>query len=84
MRNETGHKVYRALGYLTGTFDFENARKRPDRFRSQDAGVSNNEATVAGLNMSTSRTAREGRGAPMTLRRPMVYHTSLAPFPRQA
>jgi hypothetical protein len=25
--NETGHKVYRALGYLTERFDFENARE---------------------------------------------------------
>jgi integrase len=47
MRNETGHKVYRALGYLAETFDFENAREAAQTwFRSQDAGVSNNEATI--------------------------------------
>jgi integrase len=48
MRNETGHKVYRALGYLTETFDYERAREAAQTwFRAQDAGVSNVEATVA-------------------------------------
>ena len=61
MRNETGHKVYRALGYLTETFDFENAREAAQTwFRSQDAGVSNNEATVARVCRDRGREKGEG------------------------
>lgn len=48
MRNETGHKVYKALGYITATFGHENAREAALAwFRAQDAGVLSDEATVA-------------------------------------
>jgi len=48
MRNETGHKVYRALGYLSETNDYEKARDAAlEWFRAQDAGVLNAETTVA-------------------------------------
>lgn len=48
MRNETGHKVYRALGYLTDAFDYNQAlAKAQEWFTAQDAGVQNVETTVA-------------------------------------
>jgi site-specific recombinase XerD len=48
MRNETGHKVYKALGYLTERFDYEKARDAAlNWFRAQDAGVLGDDATVA-------------------------------------
>lgn len=48
MRNETGHKVYRALGYLSETNDYERAREAAlEWFKAQDAGVLNAETTVA-------------------------------------
>lgn len=50
MRNETGHKVYKALGYLTATFDYEDARVAAHAwFDAQDAGVSSDEATVGSV-----------------------------------
>src|SRR5438045_2388776 len=48
MRNETGHQVYKALGYLTERFDYEKAREAAlTWFRAQDAGVLGGDATVA-------------------------------------
>jgi hypothetical protein len=41
MRNETGHNVYKALGYAEGSFDFDKAKEA-----AQDAGIVNDEATV--------------------------------------
>jgi integrase len=47
MRNETGHKVYRALGYAEGSFDYDKAKDAAQAwFTAQDAGVVNNEVTV--------------------------------------
>jgi integrase len=47
MRNETGHKIYKALGYLTDAFDHEKARAAAEEwFRSQDAGVEMDIKTV--------------------------------------
>ena len=47
MRNETGHKVYKALGYASATLDYENARDAAlTWFAAQDAGVLNAETTV--------------------------------------
>lgn len=47
MRNETGHKVYRALGYVTPAFDYEKAREAAlSWIAAQDAGVVNVETTV--------------------------------------
>jgi len=47
MRNETGHKVYKALGYVAEVNDYEKARGAAmDWFKAQDAGVLNDEATV--------------------------------------
>jgi integrase len=48
MRNETGHKMYKALGYVSSAFDFEKARERAQGwFTGQDAGVLNDSVTVA-------------------------------------
>jgi integrase len=48
MRNETGHKVYKALGYFTEAFDYEKAREAAlTWFRARDAGVNGDDATVA-------------------------------------
>jgi len=47
MRNETGHKVYKALGYVTANLDYEAAREAAlGWFTAQDAGVLSDEATV--------------------------------------
>ena len=48
MRSETGHKVYRALGFVTGANDYDKARESAlEWFRAQEAGVVNKEVTVA-------------------------------------
>lgn len=48
MRNETGRKTYKALGFATKTFGFEEARKAALKwFEAQDAGLSGGDATVA-------------------------------------
>jgi integrase len=48
MRNETGHKVYKALGYVTPTLDYEAARRAAVTwFQAQDAGVEADDCTVA-------------------------------------
>lgn len=47
MRNETGHKVYKALGYASEAFDWDAAREAALAwFASQDAGVSSDDTTV--------------------------------------
>jgi integrase len=47
MRSETGHKLYKALGYVTGAFDYERAREKAQAwFGGQDAGVLDDAATV--------------------------------------
>ena len=47
MRNETGHKVYKALGYASPALDYEKAREAAlTWFSAQDAGVLNAETTV--------------------------------------
>lgn len=48
MRNETGHKEYKALGYFSDTFDYEKAREVALRwFNQQDAGIVDDVLTVA-------------------------------------
>jgi len=48
MRNETGHKIYRSLGFLTDKFDYEAARQAAlEWFGQQDAGVADAVVTVA-------------------------------------
>ncbi len=48
MRDESGGKVYRALGYLTADLDYEAAREAAERwFRQRDGGVADDKATVA-------------------------------------
>jgi integrase len=48
MRNEVGHKTYKALGFLTKAFGYEEARRAALKwFEAQDAGVSGGDATVA-------------------------------------
>jgi integrase len=48
MRDETGHKVYKALGFVTESLDYEAARTAALAwFTAQDAGVAEGEATVA-------------------------------------
>lgn len=48
MRNETGHKVYKALGYCSDAFDYEAARVAAvNWFGQQDAGVADDVVTVA-------------------------------------
>src|SRR5471032_3008646 len=47
MRNETGHKKYKALGYVSAVLDYEKARAAATTwFEGQDAGVLNAETTV--------------------------------------
>src|SRR5262249_27233072 len=48
MRNETGHKIYKALGYDTDSFGYEQAHTAAEIwFKAQDAGVLSKETTVA-------------------------------------
>jgi len=47
MRNETGHKVYKALGYASASLDYEKAREAASLwFAAQDAGVLDTETTL--------------------------------------
>ena len=47
-RDETGHKVYKSLGYVTPEFDYEDARKAAATWlEARDAGVETDDKTVA-------------------------------------
>ncbi len=47
-RNETGHKVYKSLGYVSADFDYEKARVAALAwFEARDAGVETEDKTVA-------------------------------------
>jgi integrase len=47
-RDETGHKVYKSLGYVSADFDYEKARVAALAwFEARDAGVESDDKTVA-------------------------------------
>jgi integrase len=63
MRNETGHKIYKALGFVRKGFDYEEARKAAQSwFDAQDAGIAGDDDTVADACREYVRDRRREKG----------------------